>query len=209
MTARLLSFHLGDRCILDVGRGCRRHRALSTAGSRYQLQPLIKKLVSQRLISAMATAASTAGAALYQALFQAAGATFPSRQVAAGCWRFDDALSVGQRDIDSLFEVPFAALPIPPEVERVQQGFSFLRRGAIPVKVVPSVAFWLARGNPAESGADASLFLGIGDPIYNSADPRLAEIPRAAALGRHSSPSRILFAASLPPPPAAVGSERG
>jgi CHAT domain-containing protein len=180
----IVSFHLGDRSswmwAVDAD-----GIAVYRLPARDQLKPLIEASAAAIRDGA---GASTAGAALYQALF---GPLAP-RFVHKSNWLL--ALD------DELFEVPFAALPIPPDEPSSKGGFLVERRLT---EIIPSVAFWLARSNPAESGADASLFLGVGDPIYNSADPRLPKSARDS--NRHSSPFD-LFAALPPPLPRLVAS---
>jgi CHAT domain-containing protein/tetratricopeptide (TPR) repeat protein len=65
----------------------------------------------------------------------------------------------------ALFQVPFAALSegdLPPMVERRV------------IEVVPGAALWTNRPSRPTPG----LFLGIGDPVYNRADPRRADSTR-------------------------------
>jgi len=62
------------------------------------------------------------------------------------------------------------------------------------VEVIPGVAYWLARDEAPAPHPGMPLFLGIGDPIYNSADPRLPKTARAA------SPFDLLATAAVPLP---------
>jgi CHAT domain-containing protein len=148
----------------------------------YQLPPLetLNPLI-QASLQAIRTGGgdSTAGASLYQALFGSLAPRFQRKSH----WLL--ALD------DTLFQVPFAALPVPaletspsPESsqspERTQPKVRFMveRRS---VEIIPGVAYWLAPDDAPAPHPDAPLFLGIGDPIYNSADPRLPKTARAAA----------------------------
>jgi CHAT domain-containing protein len=185
----IVSFHLGDQSswmwAVDAD-----GIAVYRLPARDQLKPLIEASAAAiRNGKGVATSGvTTAGTALYQALF---GPLAP-RFLHKSNWLL--ALD------DELFDVPFAALPIPPEEPSSKGSFLVERRLT---EIVPSVAFWLARGKPVVSGADASLFLGVGDPIYNSADPRLPKSARASS--RKSSPLD-LFAALPPPLPRLVAS---
>lgn len=115
--------------------------------------------------------ARTAGASLYRTLFSA----LPQRFTRKKRW----LLSLD----GPLFKVPFAALV---ETSGANSFYLAERRT---IQVVPGAAVWL---DAAEASAPGDLFLGIGDPIYNAADPRL---PQASAL--KPGPFR-LFAAPLP-----------
>lgn len=130
---------------------------------------------------------ATAGAVLYQALFGSLAPRFQRKSH----WLL--ALD------DALFQVPFATLPVPaPESSQAgsQAGsqskvrFMVERRS---VEIIPGVAYWLARDGAPVTHPNTPLFLGIGDPIYNSADPRLPKPARAAA-------SIFDLQAAAPPP---------
>jgi CHAT domain-containing protein/tetratricopeptide (TPR) repeat protein len=110
---------------------------------------------------------STAGAVLYQALFGLLAPRFQRKSH----WLL--ALD------DALFQVPFSALPVP-ALENSPSKIQFMveRRS---VEIIPGVAYWLARDEAPARRPDTPLFLGVGDPIYNSADPRLAKTARTAA----------------------------
>jgi len=126
------------------------------------------------------------GAVLYQALFGSLAPRFQRKSH----WLL--ALD------DALFQVPFATLPVPAlessqSLESSPSKFQFMveRRS---VEIIPGVAFWLAGDDVPAPHPDAPLFLGVGDPIYNSADPRLPKAVRAA------SPFELLASAPRPLP---------
>ena len=86
-----------------------------------------------------------------------------------------------------LFDVPIAALPEsgkPRPVYVVEQHA---------IEVIPGAGFWLEANAKRDIGM-SDVFLGIGDPIYNSADPRAPKVEKPTKADR-SSPLR-LFAAS-------------
>ncbi len=173
----IIGFHLGDQSswmwAMDAD-----GIALYRLAAGDALQPLIEN--ASRAIRQDDDNAVSAGAALYQALFGSLAPRFLGKS------RWLLALD-GQ-----LFDVPFAALPVPSEDGSPRQRFMIERRV---VQVIPSVAYWLARGNPP-ARREAALFLGVGDPIYNSADPRL---PRKAGDARRQ-PSPLDVSAALAPP---------
>jgi CHAT domain-containing protein/tetratricopeptide (TPR) repeat protein len=154
----------------------------------YRLPPLetLKPLIqaaSQAIRGGAGNA--TAGAVLYQALFGSLAPRFQRKSH----WLL--ALD------DALFQVPFAALPVPARERRPAQTqfktqFMVERRS---VEVIPGVAYWLARNDAPAPHPGMPLFLGIGDPIYNSADPRLPKAARAAA-----SPFDLLASVGVPLP---------
>jgi tetratricopeptide (TPR) repeat protein len=155
--------------------------ALYPLPSRNALKPLIAAAVA----AIRDGGASTAGATLYKTLFGSLDPRFQTKSR----WM----LSLD----DALFDVPFAALTAPPQGSYLKAQFLVERHI---IEIVPSVEYWLARGgSPAAwrpADRSAPLFLGIGDPIYNSADARL---PKTSLAIRQSSPM-IIFAASPPLP---------
>lgn len=64
-----------------------------------------------------------------------------------------------------LFEVPVAAL-----IETTRPAPVYVAERHV-VESIPGAGYWLESASPPERRTDR-LFLGIGDPIYNSADPR-------------------------------------
>jgi CHAT domain-containing protein len=88
-----------------------------------------------------------------------------------------------------LIGIPLAALQVQREPRRV-----FLVERHV-LQTIPGAAFWLENGGPRASDV-SGLFVGIGDPIYNTADTRLA---------RNPAPRRTagwtLFADVRPPDP--------
>jgi CHAT domain-containing protein len=141
------------------------------------LNPLI-----QAAVEALRSGAgdSTAGASLYQALFGSLALRFQRKSH----WLLAPD--------DTLFGVPFAALPVPAEESRPARTRFMVERHSL--EVIPGVAYWLARDEAPAPRTGMPLFLGIGDPIYNSADPRL---PRASHGG---SPFDLLATADAPLP---------
>jgi CHAT domain-containing protein len=142
------------------------------------LNPLIQ--AAARAIRS-GTGDATAGAAVYQALFGSLAPRFQHKSH----WLL--ALD------DALFAVPFAALPVPTlESSQAKVQYMVERRS---VEIIPGVAYWLGKDDAPTPRQDSRLFLGIGDPIYNSADPRLPKTARAAA-----SPFELLASAAMPLP---------
>jgi CHAT domain-containing protein/tetratricopeptide (TPR) repeat protein len=176
----VISFHVGD--------GVSWMWAVDANG--IALYPLPPRGTLKPLITAAAAAirdgdgASTAGATLYKTLFSSLAPRFQHKS------RWLLALD------DALFDVPFAALPVPSQGRSAKAQFLVERRIT---EIIPSVAYWLAWGNsPApqrEAGQSARLFLGIGDPIYNSADARL---PKPARGAKRASPLELLAAPLSP-----------
>ena len=76
-----------------------------------------------------------------------------------------------------LFEVPLAALE-----DSSRQPPAYLVERHV-LEVVPGAGYWLESQNRPRVNFQAS-FLGIGDPIYNTADPRLPEPLRTAERAR-------------------------
>jgi CHAT domain-containing protein len=76
-----------------------------------------------------------------------------------------------------LFDAPLAALR-----EDTSEGGHYLVEGHV-IQVIPGAGYWLDSMRRRPSPASPSLFLGVGDPIYNTADSRLAALPAAAYAG--------------------------
>jgi CHAT domain-containing protein len=107
--------------------------------------------------------AAPAGAALYRVLFGALAPRFRAKT------RWLLALDPG------LFDIPFSALP---ESTSPQTVYVAERRVT---EIVPGAGFWLDSAARWSAPSDSGLFLGVGDPIYNLADPRLPEkLPSSA-----------------------------
>jgi len=86
-----------------------------------------------------------------------------------------------------LLDVPVAALPdltAPQPAYVVEHHITDL---------IPGVGLWVESASRAQAVTDSSSFLGIGDPIYNTADSRMSHLPEPAARARGFSWS--LFAA--------------
>jgi CHAT domain-containing protein len=104
--------------------------------------------------------ADAAGEALYLTLFGDLAPRFRSKS------RWLLALD------RELFEAPLAALR-----ESAGGRMRYLVEGHI-TEVIPGAGYWLDSAERRRKTASASLFLGIGDPIYNTADARLAMAPQ-------------------------------
>jgi CHAT domain-containing protein/tetratricopeptide (TPR) repeat protein len=120
-----------------------------------------------------------AGRRLYDALFGQVPPRFTGRR------RWILALDKG------LLDVPFPALP-----GSVEARPPYLIERHV-VQIVPGATLWAEAAGRVGTRPDPEIFLGIGDPIFNSADPRLV----ASAAGSHSGIS--LFPALFAAPPAA------
>jgi CHAT domain-containing protein len=157
------------------------------------LYALPKRDAIQPMVSAAAAAirggdgASAAGFALYKALFGQLAQRFQGKSH----WLL--ALD------GTLFDVPFAALPMPPQGRSLTARFLVERHIT---EIVPSVAYWLTRSSPRTTRRDGRLFLGVGDPIYNSADARLSR----AMAAKLATPPLTLVAATQPALPRLVAS---
>jgi CHAT domain-containing protein len=176
----LLSFHLGDSVswmwALD-----RDGLALHVLPPRQRIESQIQ--AATRAIREDSTESGPAGANLYRTLFGPLDARFRRRT------RWLLALDEG------LFDVPVAALL---ESTRPRPVYVAERRATV---VIPGAGYWLETATRPTAGQPSPVFLGVGDPIYNGADPRLPHRRENAATG-WLSPLR-LFTAS--PPRAAAG----
>ena len=171
----LLSFDLGDSVswlwALD-----RDGLALYALPPRHEIESQIQ--AATRAIREGSSEAGPAGARLYDTLFGPLASRFRHRT------RWLLALDEG------LFDVPVAALPVS---TRPRPVYVAERHTTV---VVPGANYWLESTARQTAGPPSPLFLGVGDPIYNEADPRLPhrrENSRTVWL----SPLR-LFAASRP-----------
>lgn len=149
----LLAFHLGSpfSWLWAVDRG---RLALYRLTARENLEALAAAF-GQALSHGDADAVS-AGAQLYTALFGELEPQFQKKS------RWLLALD------DSLFSVAFAALPS-------DRGFLAQRHT---IQIIPGAAMWPPGSVPAPN---SNLFLGVGDAIYNAADPRRQPTVQAAA----------------------------
>jgi CHAT domain-containing protein len=148
----LLSFHLGDSVSWLW--------ALDRAGLALYALPPRKEIESQiqaatRAIRVDSTDPGPAGANLYRTLFGPLDSRFRRRT------RWLLALDEG------LFDVPVAALL---ESTRPRPVYVAERHTTV---VVPGANYWLETATRQRAGQPSALFLGVGDPIYNAADPRL------------------------------------
>ncbi len=140
----LIAFHLGDSSSW----------MWAVARNRIAVYPLPRREEIQELAAGFSEAVQSsapdtqrAGKSLYAALFGQLAPEFLQKS------RWLLALD------DALFQVPFAALPA---------GDSLLVADRRAIEVVPGAALWKNRQRQSAAG----LFLGVGDPVYNSADPR-------------------------------------
>jgi CHAT domain-containing protein/Tfp pilus assembly protein PilF len=171
----LLSFDLGDSVswLWALDRG---GLALYVLPPRHEIESQIQAVV--RAIREDSTDPGPAGANLYHTLFGPLASRFRHKT------RWLLALDEG------LFDVPVAALI---ESTRPRPVYVAERRTTV---VIPSAGFWLETATRQTAGQPSPVFLGVGDPIYNAADPRLPHGRRNAGTG-WLSPLR-LFTASAP-----------
>jgi CHAT domain-containing protein len=128
-----------------------------------------------------------AGAALYRTLFGPLAPRFRQKT------RWLLALDQGEhsspahsaRTAPGLFEVPLSALAI--ESKGPRPVYVAERHNTV---LIPGAALWADAAARHPSEPLSPVFVGIGDAIYNTADPRLPAVRKA----RHTSP--ITFAAS-------------
>ncbi len=171
----LLAFHLGDlgSWMWAVSRD---RIDLYPLPAREEIGALTRSFSDA--LSSGAPGMKSAGAALYAALFGRLAPEFQDK----GRWLL--ALD------DALFGVPFAALPA---------GGAGLMAQRRVTEIIPGAALWSHRLAPPAPG----LFLGIGDAIYNHADPRRTAPPPAPA-PTPSSPVQLVSLAILPRLPASA-----
>jgi CHAT domain-containing protein len=143
---------------------------------RKEIETQIQDVV--RAIRGDSADAGPAGANLYRTLFGPLASRFRHRT------RWLLALDEG------LFEVPVAALL---ESTRPQPVYVAERRTTV---VIPGAGYWLEAATRQTAGQPSAVFLGVGDPIYNTADPRLPHGRGNAGTG-WMWPLR-LFTASVP-----------
>jgi tetratricopeptide (TPR) repeat protein len=165
----LLSFHLdeGQSYLWVVTRG----------GLELRLLPERKRIAAQVEAFARAARENAKDAAVLGA--QIYGEFFGTREGAARGSR-EWVLSLD----DTLFRLPFAAL-----VEGFEGGRPVYAVERHSLRVTPSAHLLAAAPSGSAAGAR---FIGVGDPVYNSADPRWPgrvrparfELPRLAGAGR-------------------------
>jgi len=181
--AALLTFHLAspDSYLWAVTRA---HFALYRLPSAAEIAPLADRF--QRAVRAGSPEATPTGYRLYRALF---GPLPPAIQRKTQWLLALDA---------QLFELPFAALV----VETGEDGPVFLaeRHSVQTTAGAGMLALSAATPRPSSPGP----FLGIADPVYNTADPRwhAAAKPSGSAAATSSGPAEDLHLARL------VGSAR-
>lgn len=162
----LLSFHLGEASswMWAVDR---------SSIALYQLPPAAE-IQSQIRSATRALAGDEAGAApvtatLYRTLF--GGLTPRFRSKARWLLALDQgghfALTSASPAAPGLFDVPMAALA----VQVTSRRTVFVAESHSTV-VIPGAGFWLASAARPGASHENSLFVGVGDAIYNTADPR-------------------------------------
>jgi CHAT domain-containing protein len=171
----LLSFQLGDSIswlwALD-----RDGLALYALPPRQEIESQVQ--AATRAIRGDSTDTGLAGANLYRTLFGLLDSRFRHRT------RWLLALDEG------LFDVPVAALLAS---TRPRPVYVAERHTTV---VVPGANYWLETATRQTAGQPSPVFLGVGDPIYNAADPRLSRRRGDAGAG-WLSPLK-LFTASVP-----------
>ncbi len=80
---------------------------------------------------------------------------------------------------DRLFELPLAALRVPSRTATATEESVYLVEKHT-LRLAPSV---LLSGSTTSAGTSSALFVGVGDPIYNPADPRQDRSARAGQPG--------------------------
>jgi CHAT domain-containing protein/Tfp pilus assembly protein PilF len=170
----LLSFDLGDSVswLWALDRG---GLALYALPPRQEIESQIQAVV--RAIREDSTVPGPAGANLYRTLFGPLASRFRHKT------RWLLALDEG------LFDVPVAALL---ERTRPRPVYVAERRTTV---VIPSAGYWLETATRQAAGQPPPVFLGVGDPIYNAADPRLPHGRRNAGTG-WLSPLRLFTASA-------------
>ena len=171
----LLSFQL-DNSISWLWALDRQGLALYVLPPRREIEALAQP--ARDAIRDASPGAVSAGAALYRALFGPLAPRFRAKTrwllaLDQGCFNTDPNCS--DKLVTSLFDIPFAALP---ESTRPRTVYVAERRVTV---IVPGAGFWLDSARRWSTPSHSGLFLGIGDPIYNLADPRLPERLRPAA----------------------------
>jgi CHAT domain-containing protein len=161
----LLAFHLGDAdsWMWAVDRD---KVSLISLPCRKEIERLAAEF--SNAVESASPGLPDVGATLYAALFGG----LPREFEAKSRWLLELD--------DSLFRVPFAALP-------AAGSQTLAKRRA--VEIVPNAALWSNRA-PQRAG----LFLGVGDAIYNPADPRRTRQPHPPA----QSPVRLASLSALP-----------
>ena len=171
----LLSFHLGDSVswlwALD-----RDGLALYVLPPRQEIESRIQAAV--RAVRGDSPDTGSAGASLYRTLFGPLDARFRHKT------RWLLALDEG------LFDVPVAALL---ESTRPRPVYVAERRTTV---VIPGAGYWLEAATRPAASRPSPVFLGVGDPIYNAADPRQPHHRGNAGTGW--TPPLRLFTASVP-----------
>ena len=179
----LLSFQLGDRIswlwALD-----RRGLALYALPARAEVES--QSQAAAQAIREDAGPGGDAPARLWRTLFGQLATRFQRKT------RWLVALDRGSTLMDSQsrftagglpFEAPLAAL----EDSSRQPPAYLAERHAI--EIIPGAGYWLEAGGRTRE-APAPVFVGVGDPIYNMADPRLPPLPPGA--GPASKPALML-----------------
>lgn len=162
----LLSFHLGDT-LSWMWAVDRRNISLSVLPPRRAIESQVRRALSA--LEEDRSDSRESLAALYDTLF----GTLAPRYLGKDRWlvsldQGEHAMQTYPSGDPGLYNVPLAALV---------SGDSFVaeRRGTV---VIPGARYWLAA--PARA-PESQLFVGVGDAIYNTADPRMpAPVPNGS-----------------------------
>jgi len=162
--AALLSFHLGKSIswLWALDRGGLMLYALPP---RNQIEAQARTATAA--IRENAADSAPAGARLYQTLFGLLAPRFQRKTE----WLL--ALDEG------LLEVPIAALLESTEPRPI---YAVERRG---IEVIPGAGYWLQSAARRDALQISPVFVGVGDPIYNAADPRAVRHLSTVKAARH------------------------
>ena len=190
----LLSFHLGDSASWMW--------ALDRSGMALYSLPPRRRIEDQVAAATVALRgnlpdSTQAGGALYQTLFGPLAQRFQQKS------RWLLALDQGQHAAPGrpasaapgLFEAPLSALAV--ETSGPRPVYLAERHNTV---LIPGAAFWADAAARHRSSPASPVFVGIGDAIYNTADPRLP----ATWTARQTRPSAFAASASTSLPSLAL-----
>jgi len=163
----LLSFELGDSFswLWAVDRS---GLVLYSLPPRAQIERQIS--AANRALEEDLPDSTASGAALYRTLFGALAPRFQrkSRWVLALDQGEHKVLVYSHAEAPSLFDVPLAALAV--ETIGPRPVFVAERHSTM---VVPGAGYWAESASRLDARLLSPVFVGVGDAIYNTADPRL------------------------------------
>jgi CHAT domain-containing protein len=173
--AALLSFHLGKSIswLWALDRGSLMLYALPP---RNQIEAQVQTATDA--IRQNAPGSAPAGIRLYRTLFGLLAPQFQRKTK----W----LLALDEK----LLDVPIAALP---ENTKPRPVYAVERHA---IEVIPGAGYWLESAARRDSLKMSPVFVGVGDPIYNAADPRAVKRVSPIKAARPLGPQ--LFAASEP-----------